>query len=61
MKLFIGTNLIMPVVWYFVATDTIAKNFKEYTIIDILQTASVFEIMTLMVTGGITLIAGALV
>ena len=61
MKLFIGANLIMSVVWYFVAADTIAKNFKEYTIIDILQTASIFEIMTLMVTGGITLIAGALV
>lgn len=61
MKLFIGTNLIMSVVWYFVAADTIAKNFKEYTIIDILQTASIFEIMTLMVTGGILLIAGALV
>ena len=61
MKLFIGTNLIMPVVWYFVAADTIAKNFKEYTIIDILQTASIFEIMTLMVTGGILLIVGALV
>ena len=61
MKLFIGINLIMSVVWYFVAADTIEKNFEEYTIIDILQTASIFEIMTLMVTGGILLIVGALV
>ena len=61
MKIFIGTNLIMSVVWYFVAANTIAKNFKEYTIIDILQTASVFEMMTLAVTGGITLILGALI
>ena len=60
MKLFIGTNLIMSVVWYFVTADIIEENFEEYTIIDILQTASVFEIMTLMVTGGITLIVGAL-
>ena len=61
MKLFIGTNLIMSVVWYFVTADIIEENFEEYTIIDILQTASVFEIMTLMVTGGILLIVGALV
>lgn len=59
--MFMGISLIILAVGYFIIFNIIKEKFKDYITEDTLQANGAFVLMTLMVTGGITLIAGALV